>query len=227
MNFKTNAIIALPFCILSLVVLNPSSVCALEDMGTETSVTETSIDLSGNWIIDKKASDDIKAALAPSGGRGKSGGGGHSGGGGRGGGGGGGGGGRGGGGGQGGMNQQPSGADQKRMQKTMEDMEKELSRLEIFQTGHELNVTDGMDMTRLIFTDGRDNTIWTRQGEAQATTEWIGRTLKIQINSENQKQGQVRHYTLSEDGSKLVVLLKKSMGKGGEPKTIRLVYRKN
>jgi len=226
-NFMTRTLIAASICTLGMVAINPAVAQDVEPNSLTVSTEDKAVDMSGLWIIDKKASDDLKEVLAPAS-RGKGGGssmGGMSGG--RGGGGRGGGG-RGGGGGQrGGMNNDSGGADRERMMKMMQDLEKEISQLEIFQTGHEFNVTDGMDMTRLIFTDGRDNTIWTRQGEANATGSWNGRTLKIQVNGGGKKQGQVRHYTISEDGLKLTVLFKKSMGPRGEPKTIRLVYRKN
>jgi len=125
------------------------------------------------------------------------------------------------------MNNEPGLSVQKRMQKNMNNLQREIARLEIFQTGHEFNVTDGMDMTRLLYTDGRDNTGWTRHGKALATAEWTGKTLKVQVHGKDKKQGQVRHYTVSEGGSKLTVLLKKSLRPGGEPRTIRLIYRRN
>ena len=54
--------------------------------------------------------------------------------------------GRGGGGSRGGsMNGEESSAGQKRMQENAKDLEQEVSRLEIFQTGSELNVTDAIE----------------------------------------------------------------------------------
>ncbi len=221
MDFQIRTTLTVTIFSLGLMAAHPGTGHAQEAAQTEISDDGTPVNLSGLWIIDKKASDDLKQALIPSGDRGKGSGGGMSGGGG----------GRGGHGRGGGMGGNigggaPSGI-QERMMRNMKDLEKEISRLEIFQTEHEFNVTDGMEMTRLIFTDGRDNKVWTRQGEAIAKGDWQNNTLKIEIQSAGKKQGQVRHYTLSEDGNKLTVLFKKSMGPSGEPKTLRLVYRRN
>ncbi len=125
----------------------------------------------------------------------------------------------------GGMKSEEGGADQKRMQKNVKNLEQEISRLEIFQTDGELNVTDGMDISYVVTTDGKENKIWTRRGEAKATANWTDTTLVVETKVGKQKQGQVRHFSLSEDGSELTVLLKRPKGPEGDTKTIKLIYR--
>jgi hypothetical protein len=162
---------------------------------------------TGNWNLNEKLSDDIQQimmkAMGGGGGKGRGGGGG---GGGRGGGGGmGGGGGRGGGGGMGG---QPGGGQSgpnPQAQKRAEEMKQQYSRLEIFQDGLELNVTDGLDITRLLHTDGRTENIWTQRGEATATANWEKDELVIQWKTRQDSKSRTRKYQLSEDGTRLNV----------------------
>ncbi len=221
MKVQIGPLVFLTFCSLGLISITPGVIQAQESDQTIVPVPDETVNLSGTWLLDKRASDDLKQIMAPANSQGMRGGGGM---GGRGGGMGG----HGGGGGRGGgMKSKSGGANQERMMRNMKDLEKEISQLEIFQTGDEFNVTDGMDISHMVFTDGRENTIWTRQGKAKAIAEWHGQTLKIQINANSKKQGQVRHYTLSKDGTKLTVLYKKAMGPGGELRTISLVYRRN
>ncbi len=151
------------------------------------------------------------------------GGGGGGGGGGRGGGGGGGGGrggaGRGGGGGGG---QQPSVKDQQRAAR----MQQEMSRLEVFHDGIEMNVTNGLDISRLLFVDGRTMSIWTQRGEAKATAQWTGQTLVVQWKSAQDTMSRLRRYTLSNDGQQLTVTEKRRMPQGDKYREMKLVYDK-
>jgi hypothetical protein len=204
-----------------LLILSPSLLAAAEEAAQDPAPNFT-----GNWALNKKRSDPIQPAR-PQGG--KSGGGksgrGMSGSGGRGGGGrSGGGGGMSGGGGHGGGGdaQQPSAQDQ---QKAMR-LENELSRLEIFQEGIEMNVTNGLDISRLLFTDNRTMTIWTQRGEAKANAHWEGPTLIVQWKSGQDTMSRVRRYTLSESGFRLTVTEKRRLPGGDKYREMTLVYDK-
>jgi hypothetical protein len=144
--------------------------------------------------------------------------------GGRGGGGGGrGGGGRGGGGQGGGGAQQPSAQDQQKTNR----LENELSRLEIFQEGIEMNVTNGLDISRLLFTDNRTMTIWTQRGEAKANAHWDGSTLIVQWKTSQDTMSRIRRYTLSDSGFRLTVTEKRRQPESDKYREMTLVYDKN
>lgn len=180
--------------------------------------------ISGAWQLNEKQSDDIAALMAKApGGRNRPEGGGHGMGGMQGGGGGGGGG-RGGGPGGGGGGDQPDEDQQARMQKRMEQMKLQYSRLDIFQDGLELNVTDGLDISHLLYTDGRQSTIWTRFGEAKATAVWRGRTLDVSWKTRQDTQTRERHYTVSQDGKQLIVTEERTIPGKDEHVSLKLVY---
>ena len=182
--------------------------------------------LTGNWILNLKASDDMAAIMREAMGGGQSmGGGGKGGGGGRGGGGGQGGGGKGGGGKGGGMgNSGDDPARQAKAQQRLARFQEEYSRMEIFHDGIELNVTNGLDISRLLFTDGRRMNIWTQQGEANATAHWQGRTLIVEWKTSQNTMSRIRNYTVSETGYQLVMTETRRLP--GQDKTvkIRMVY---
>ena len=181
--------------------------------------------LTGNWILNVKASDDIAAVMreAMGGGQGMGGGGKD----GSGGGGGGRGGGMGGGHGGKGSGMNGSGADQDRTVKAQQKMarlQEEYSRLEIFHDGIELNVTNGLDISRFLFTDGRKMNIWTQQGEANATASWRERTLVVTWKTGQDTMSRIRNYALSGDGRQLIMTENRRLP--GQDKTvkIRMVY---
>lgn len=151
--------------------------------------------LTGNWVLNEKMSDDfVEVTKKARGGgterpAGRGGGGGRGGKGGR----------RGDRGGTGGDGHEAEA--QERMERALEAY----SRLEIFHEGIELNVTDGVDITRLLYTDGRDMDIWTQQGEAQATATWQDRTLVVHWMTKQETMSRIRSYNLSSDGRQLVV----------------------
>lgn len=162
--------------------------------------------LTGKWVLNKKMSDDFAEVMkeAKGGGQERPEGGGGRGGGKGGGGGGRGGGGRGGGGrgGNGDQNPDRQTQDQERLNRALE----EYSRLEIFHDGIELNVTNGLDITRLLYTDGREMSIWTQRGEAKATATWQDQMLMVEWKSDQDKLSRLRKYTLSDEGQKLTLL---------------------
>ena len=181
--------------------------------------------LTGNWVLNEKQSDDFAEVMreAMGGSQGKGGGGmkgGGQGGGGRGGGGRGGGG-QGGGGQGGGMGD--SGQDPSKAAKTQQRLARareEYSRLEIFHDGIELNVTNGLDISRLLFTDGRQMNIWTQQGEAKATATWQKRTLIVEWKTRQDTMNRIRYYTLSEGGMQLTMTESRRLP--GQDKTVKI-----
>ena len=183
---------------------------------------EGSPNLTGNWILNVKASDDMAAVMREAmgsepgmGGDGR---------GGRGGGKGGDMGGRHGGNGRG-MN--GSGGDQDRTVKARQKMarlQEEYSRLEIFHDGIELNVTNGLDISRFLFTDGRKMNIWTQQGEANATASWRERTLVVTWKTGQDTMSRIRNYALSGDGRQLIVTENRRLPGQGKTVKITMVY---
>ena len=180
--------------------------------------------LTGNWVLNEKESDDFAEVMreAMGGSQGKGGGmqgGGKSGGmgGGRGGGGrGGGGGGHGGGMGDTGMDQNKAVKTQQRLARARE----EYSRLEIFHDGIELNVTNGLDISRLLFTDGRQMNIWTQKGEAKATATWREQTLIVEWKTRQDTMNRIRYYSLSEGGQQLTMTESRRLP--GQDKTVKI-----
>ena len=175
-------------------------------------------DLSGQWVLDQSRSTDLTPPTPEAGRRGGGGRGGMSGGMG--------GGGRGMGGGPSGGRQRPQGNSDRsaEAQKRHEEMIQKISSLEIFQEGPELNLTDGLDITQLIYTDGRKHSIWTQAGEVQADARWEGPVLVLQLQGLRDKTPQVRRFQLSEDGQELTVTETRRFGGQDSETQIRLVY---
>ena len=220
----------------SMLALVAILVLALPGLAQEEAVpaVDEAPDFNGQWVLNKQQSQDFAAIMRQEMGGmrgGKSGG--MSGGGGRGGGGGGGrGGGGGGGGGRGGGGmggQQPGGSDENmaKMRERALRMQQEYSRLEIFNDGPELNLTNGLNISQLHFTDGRETSIWTERGEMKARTRWEGNSLRIQTTGTSERQkapGRTRTFSLSEDGSQLILIEERTLPKKKDPITIRMVY---
>ncbi len=173
---------------------------------------------SGSWVLNKEASDNIAEVMSRTGSKRGSGGGmgGRRGGGMGGGRGGGMGGGRGGG---MGNRQAPSG-DTAQMQLRRQ---KEISRLDIFTDGNELNITNGLDISRLLYCDGREVTIWTAQGETLAHAAWADGRI-TETWSHGKQPARSFTYSLSEDGNRLTVVEQRTPPHGGQPITLRMVY---
>ncbi len=182
---------------------------------TETETSPAITAFSGSWVLNQDASDNIAEVMAKAGssrgggmggGRGGGMGGGH-------------GGGMGGGRGGGmGSRQAPSGD----LMQVQLHMQKEVSHLDIFTDGNELNITNGLDISRLLYCDGREVTIWTARGETQAHAGWAdGRITEI-WNSGKQATRSFA-YSLSEDSNQLTVVERRIMPRG-EPITLRMVY---
>jgi hypothetical protein len=199
-------------------VITLSILLLLISGGPASAEDSTPGDLSGQWVLDQSRSTDLTPPAQAGGRRGGGMGGGR---------GGMGGGGRGGmGGGRPGGGQQPQGDSDRstEMKKHHEEMVKKISRLEIFQDGPELNLTDGLDITQLVYTDGRKHSIWTQGGEAQAEANYEGPVLVIQIQVPRDKTPQVRRFQISEDGQELTVTETRRFGGQKSETEIRLVY---
>jgi hypothetical protein len=177
-------------------------------------------DLSGKWTLNASQSTDLDSAMGQGrGGRGEGmGRGGPGGGMGRGG--------RGGppgGGGPGGRGGQDE-ARNSQVDSRREEMKKQIASLEIFQEGDELNLTNGLDITQLIYTDGRTHKIWTQHGEAEASSHWEDRALVLSIQNDRAPEPRVRRFTLSEDGNQLIISEQRPVPGQENPVTINLVY---
>lgn len=178
---------------------------------------------SGSWVLNRKASDDVGTLMGqaraerPQGGRGGSGGGRPGmGGGGR----------RGGGqmaGGDVPRGQDGSGGGGNPEAQARLRLQKEVSRLEIFTDGLELNITNGLDISRLLFCDGRETTIWTDRGEIKARARWERGSFR-ETWASSQGRGRTVTYRLSPDGNQLVVTEERTLPGKDESVMITLVY---
>lgn len=205
--------------IASLMVLTASPVLAApeaesdpdtagEPIGAEDA--NTPVNLTGSWVLNDKLSDPFEPPTGAGGqGDGRHGGG--SRGGGKGGGRGGGmGGGRGGGmgGGRGGGSQPTQDNTEQRQaeqQQKMEEMTQKVARITIFQEGLEFNVTDGRDISHLLYTDGREMTIWTDRGQATASAYWNGPVLVTRWRMGKDQPENVRRFLLDGTTDRLIV----------------------
>ncbi len=179
---------------------------------------------SGQWTMNTRLSDPIQPPQAKSGRSGQGGGGRGSG---RGGGRGGGGGrhgGVGGGGGSGGGGGNPGQQNPVKNQQRAARLQQELAHLEIFHDGIELDVTNGLDITRLIYTDGRTMNIWTQRGEANATANWEGETLVVQWKTRQDTMSRIRRYTIDETTNRLTVTEKRRLPGSDKYQEMVLIY---
>ena len=175
--------------------------------------------LTGKWVLNEKMSDDFAAVMkeAKSGGsempQGGGRGGGGKGGGGRGGG-------MGGGGKGGGGSRGDSEERQAKAQERMDRALKEYSHLEIYHAGIELNVTNGLDISHLLYTDGNEMTIWTQRGEAKATATWREDILVVEWKTRQDTVSRIREYTLGSEGRILTMI--ESLQLPGQDKSIEM-----
>lgn len=168
---------------------------------------------TGTWILNQDLSDSFQPQR-PSNGSAQ---GGRRGGGGRGGG-------RGRGGGMepGAGDRRPAAQDTKRAAR----LKQAVSRLEIFHAGPELNITSGLEISRLFYTDGRSTTILTDRGEATASAQWEGATLKILSQNGNGGPSRQLSYTLSAEGQRLTVTESRTGPGSDKSQEMKRVYDK-
>jgi len=176
-------------------------------------------DFSGHWKLDPKASDDpARMGGGPGGGRG-----------------GGPGGGRGGSGpaldpNQGKMPGEgfdgSEGEAGKRAEAAGRQAAREFGLLEIFHEGDEFDLTDGMQISRMLRIGGEPTEVFTPRGSVKAAAAWEGDALVV---TERDPQGQVRRtrqFRLSGDRSTLTVKeIRQLPGKEGNA-VMSLVYRR-
>jgi len=183
-------------------------------------------DFSGSWQLDPKASDD--PAMIPGGGeRGERGQGGP-----------------GSGGGRGGSSRRGPTADPNQGKMPGEGFDgsdaperdrdeaagrqsaREFGQLEIFHAGDEFDLTDGMQVSRMLTIGGQPTEVFTPRGPAKATAAWDNDALLV---TESDPQGQVRRtrqFQLSSDGGTLTVReIRHRPGKEGNH-TMTMVYRR-
>lgn len=186
-------------------------------------------DFSGDWKLDPKASDD-PAAIPGGDGRGKGGHGGQGSPGGRGG--------RGQGGGRGPAADPNSGRmpgesfdgsdgpERDRDEAMGRQSAREFGQLEIFHAGDEFNLTDGMQISRMLRIGGQPTEVFTPRGTVKAAAAWDGGALVV---TESDPQGQVRRtrqFLLSNDGGTLTVReIRHGPGKDGDH-ALTMVYRR-
>ena len=97
-----------------------------------------------------------------------------------------------------------------------------ISRLDVFTGGDEFSVSDGLDIFRLLHTDGRTETVWTDAGETTATAVWNGNALEVTAASG--KSTRLTRFQLGPDGSQLLVMEQFTPSGSKEPVILRLVY---
>ena len=108
------------------------------------------------------------------------------------------------------------------IQRRMERMLERLATLEIFHEDPDLDYTDGLEISRLLHTDGRTDTVWTDQGQMKATAAWNGSTLEITWRGE--RGSRKTYLSLSADSEQLIANEQLTSHGGGPGATIRLVY---
>jgi hypothetical protein len=185
-------------------------------------------DFSGLWQLDPKASDD-PAALGPGPGRGPGGGPGGPGRGGRG---------RGGGMGggpasdPGGGRMPGQGFDGEESQANERDeaagrrSAREFGHLEIFHAADELNLTDGMQISRSLRIGGAPAEVFTPRGTVRAAAVWEGQSLVLTERDAQDQVRRTRQLILSPDRSTLTVKeIRHLPGKDGS-QTLTMVYRR-
>lgn len=111
-----------------------------------------------------------------------------------------------------------------RRQQHQARLQKRLSRLDIFFAEPELNITDGLEISRLVYTDGRETAIWTELGEATAIASRQENTLTVKTWDRQGGPHVVRRYTLSGDGGRLTVVQEMTRSAQEEPVKMTLVY---
>ena len=104
---------------------------------------------------------------------------------------------------------------------------REFSELEIFHAGDEFDLTDGMQISRMLRIGGQPTDIFTPHGVMKATAAWEKDTLVV---TERDPQGQMRrahHFLISPGGNTLTVRqIRHQPGKKGPDDAHTLVYRR-
>lgn len=161
-------------------------------------------DLSGNWVLNRQASGNIEQILGPIaagpapqevGGRGSQDG-----------------------------PQEMTEERKAQILRRMERMLERLAALEIFHEDPDLDYTDGLEISRVLHTDGREDTVWTETGQMQASATWTGGTLEITWVGETVSRK--TYLAMSPDGRQLIVNEQVRSEGRGPAATLRLVYNR-
>lgn len=108
----------------------------------------------------------------------------------------------------------------------LEQLKREYARLEIFQDGTEVDVTNGLDITQLFYSDGSPTSIWTPRGMVQAHARWVADTLVVDWQNPQDTAGRVRRYQISADGRTLAITEERRLPGREDPVVVHLVYDK-
>ena len=87
-----------------------------------------------------------------------------------------------------------------------------------------MNVTNGLEITHLMHTDGRSDIIWTPQGETNVTAEWEDQKLVIRLQDKRNPEPRTRYFSLAEEGKRLIIKEMISIPKKDEMVSDQLVY---
>ncbi len=196
--------------------------------GVATPAPKLRPNLSGTWRMDPKASDDPSKINERPGGPGGPGGGRGMGGG------------RGGAmGGRGGLSPDPDGGkmpgegfdgsdkpEKERQAAEGRQAGREFGRLEIFHDGDEFDLTDGMQISRVLKIGGQPTDVFTPRGTMKAAATWEGDALVVNERNPDGRVMRTRQFMLSTDKQVLTVREVRHMpGKDGDA-TMTLVFRR-
>ena len=113
---------------------------------------------------------------------------------------------------------------QAEQQQKLEAMKRKVARITIFQEGLEFNVTDGQDISHLLFTDGREMTIWTDRGQATAFAAWNGPVLVTRWRMGKDQPENIRRFSLDAATDRLIVTDTFTRPDSDKPTTRTMTY---
>lgn len=119
-----------------------------------------------------------------------------------------------------------SGRSERGLAKGMaEETTREAGRLEIFQSGDEFNLTDGMQVSRTLRIGGEPAEVLTPRGLMKASATWEGEILAITERDPKGEARRTRQFSLNADRSVLTVRdIRHRPGKDGEL-ALTMIYR--
>jgi hypothetical protein len=104
---------------------------------------------------------------------------------------------------------------------------REFGRLEIFHDGDEFDLTDGMQISRVLKVGGQPTEVFTPRGSMKAAAAWEGEAMVVTERNPDGRVMRTRQFMLSADKQVLTVREVRHMpGKDGDL-TMTLVYRRD
>lgn len=104
---------------------------------------------------------------------------------------------------------------------------REFGRLEIFHDGDEFDLTDGMQISRVLKVGGQPTEVFTPRGSMKAAAVWEGEAMVVTERNPDGRVMRTRQFMLSADKQVLTVREVRHMpGKDGDL-TMTLVYRRD